>query len=452
MIEGGNRRRQCTRAGQSTTGDRRSADRRGVVAGVGGRRRADDVGTTVQAARDVHHPPRPEGARIEGQHRPRGHRPRWCVPGDHPPSRGGCRLPRRPTVRRRHADEADLEAARQEAQLLAQSLGTPVVPVLGSAGCARAHRRCPLRSTGCSSVPSSRSNVCISRNSHTMMPTPKIAETAERALPLLHTPGTTPRVLVAAAARQAVVPPVPPMALAPGSAGGGGAAHADDPIIEVAEVGPQKSQKSAQQEKRPPRHVLHESHLEVLQGSHRRQEVGHLHRRIHRFAVPGGVRRRQPGASAVAVERREAASPREHGGAGRHRPRPPVAPPRSSSIPPAPCRHHPAPTTVPLVAAVPAPLVNFTPACPAVGAGWTLVPNWPGDLAGLSAYQVEIQNLDGTWAPHDHVRHRRHGRRRPPSPVRGRTSRSRCRSLALMADGSVSPATPTAVITPATAC
>ena len=56
-------------------------------------------------------------------------------------------------------------------------------------------------------------------------------------------------------------------------------------------------------------------------------------------------------------------------------------------------------TTVagPLAAAVAAPPVSFSAVCPSAGAGWSWVADWPGDLAGLTQYDVEYQNPDGSW-------------------------------------------------------
>ncbi len=57
-------------------------------------------------------------------------------------------------------------------------------------------------------------------------------------------------------------------------------------------------------------------------------------------------------------------------------------------------------TTVPgpMAASVAAPPVSFSAVCPAAGSGWSWVADWPGDLAGLTQYDVEYQNPDGTWA------------------------------------------------------
>lgn len=46
-----------------------------------------------------------------------------------------------------------------------------------------------------------------------------------------------------------------------------------------------------------------------------------------------------------------------------------------------------------------APAVAFAASCPAPGGGWQLSPVWPGDVAGLVRYEIELQNLDATWSP-----------------------------------------------------
>ena len=56
-----------------------------------------------------------------------------------------------------------------------------------------------------------------------------------------------------------------------------------------------------------------------------------------------------------------------------------------------------APTTIPPPAnALPAPLVAYTAVCPVPGAGWEMVPTWPGDIEGLAEYDVEMLITD-SW-------------------------------------------------------
>lgn len=57
-------------------------------------------------------------------------------------------------------------------------------------------------------------------------------------------------------------------------------------------------------------------------------------------------------------------------------------------------------TTVsgPMAAALPAPLVSFSPVCPSPGSGWQLLADWPGDVPGLQQYDVELQDAEGAWS------------------------------------------------------
>ena len=318
---------------------------------------------------------------------------------------------------------ADLEVARQEASLLAQSLGVPVVPVLGLYG-APVPASVPAAIEGVLVTPADRIDRVIAGNAHTMMPTPKIAEAAERALPLLHSPGSTPRVLMAAAAaRQAPPPPIAPAPLA-------------------APVSSERSAKSAaQQEKRrggastnPIAKLFAGRTGGKKSAAFIAASIGSLC--LVAFAAGSLIRVLWPSNEEDAT--------------------PTVtvldsvidASTTTIFIDPASTL---APTTVPAVAAVPAPLVNFTPACPAPAAGWTLVPNWPGDLAGLSAYQVQTMAADGTWTP---VATFATADTAAAASIAGQgpSVTVTVQIVALMADGSVSPGTPTALITPATAC
>lgn len=53
--------------------------------------------------------------------------------------------------------------------------------------------------------------------------------------------------------------------------------------------------------------------------------------------------------------------------------------------------------TGPMAASLPAPAVSFSATCLTPGAGWDWVATWPGDLAGLVQYDVEYLNADGSW-------------------------------------------------------
>jgi hypothetical protein len=324
----------------------------------------------------------------------------------------------------------DLEAARQEATLLAQTLGVQIAPVLGLCG-APVPNSVPPVVDGVLVTAAEQIQRAIVQHPHTMMPTPKIAEAAERALPLLHSPGTTPRVLVAAAARQAAQPPVPPMALAAPQV-------ATEPSPSAAA---RTTRSAAQQEKR--RDGASTNPIAKLfagrtggkkSAAFIAASIGSLC--LVAFAVGSLVRVLWPSSDksstpAVTI----VGSSTDLAGSTT------IFIDAASTVPG---------TTLPAVAAVPAPAVNFTPACPAPGSGWTLVPNWPGDLPGISAYQVQVMGADGTWAPVASFTSA--DMAAAAIAGQGPSVTVTVQIVALMADGSVSPGAPTALITPSTAC
>lgn len=50
-----------------------------------------------------------------------------------------------------------------------------------------------------------------------------------------------------------------------------------------------------------------------------------------------------------------------------------------------------------LAGSVPAPALTVSLVCPSEGEGWQIVPDWPGDLAELSSYDIELLGDDGGW-------------------------------------------------------
>ncbi len=96
------------------------------------------------------------------------------------------------------------------------------------------------------------------------------------------------------------------------------------------------------------------------------------------------------------------------------------------------------------------PKVEFSFTCPAPGAGWQLLPVWPGDLVGLVQYEIEIQSLDGTWSqlsplvtPH-----------MPWDSLRAQPANAvyTVRIAAAMSDAKRSMNAPTVITTPPTTC
>jgi hypothetical protein len=98
-----------------------------------------------------------------------------------------------------------------------------------------------------------------------------------------------------------------------------------------------------------------------------------------------------------------------------------------------------------------APEVSFVATCPAKAAGWTLTPNWPGDLDHLAAYVVEVRDLKGPW-------HRLGSFTSRDDLARGALVRQKpgaasgVRITAVMSDGSRSPNAPAIVAAPKSAC
>ncbi|MBI4884775.1 MAG: hypothetical protein HY826_12060 [Actinobacteria bacterium] len=107
-------------------------------------------------------------------------------------------------------------------------------------------------------------------------------------------------------------------------------------------------------------------------------------------------------------------------------------------------------TAAPLADGIAAPVVAYTATCPAPGGGWELVPTWPGDLAGLAKYDVEMLIAD-SWVSLT-------GWSNPAEPnsatLHGQPANASytVRMTAVMTDGSRSANTPTPVVAPATSC
>ena len=302
-----------------------------------------------------------------------------------------------------------LDSARAQAQALTQSLGTPVVPVIGILGAA-VPDTVPPAIDGVLVCAADQMTRVLSRGSHTLLPSTKVAEVGDRAVPLLVAPGTHPRGAVATTPSPAVPapPPLPPVAPAPS------AAPAATPAA--------KGSTHHQHTQRFWIAVVASACLVAF-------AAGALYR------VLGGNDDATATTDAVASSTSlfvDASST--------------TLDPTVTTLPPT--------TTVPggaPVAPVPPPTVSVLPVCPTPGAGWSLVPAWPGDLAGLAQYELEQLGPDGAWAVV--------GTFATPDLAAAAALTGQApnitvtlRITAAMADGSRSPATATPVITPATAC
>ena len=300
-----------------------------------------------------------------------------------------------------------LDGARVEAQALTQSLGTPVVPIIGLLGTV-VQESIPGAIEGVLVTAAEQMARVVSRGSHTLLPSTKVTEVADRAMPLLATPGARPRGGPVAAVPSP--PPLPAAALA--------AASAPD----VPSPGP------APKEKKPER-TAHQQHT-------------------RRFTIAVA-------ASACLVAFAGGALLRTLFADGHGEAAPAVITPQASTTTlPVVAPVSVAPTTTDKtkapVAKVPAPKVAFMPVCPAPGKGWSLVPAWPGKVKSLDHYEVEVLGTDGKWATVTTFKSA--NTVSAAIPAQGPNTTITVRITAVLSGGRRSPATSTPVITPATSC
>jgi len=308
----------------------------------------------------------------------------------------------------------DLDTARVESQFASQTMGTPVVPVLSFMD-SMMPAAAPRAMDGV--LVTSSDNVCrvITRASHTLLTSPQVADVVERALPLLHSPGTVVRVVSAKGVPRdpepdpGVHPTMPPRdepsSQVPAVPGKGDRREArraakaqrraesrpEKDTNELAAVTPAPA--PAQDKRvapapdatiaqpvvggRQPRawlSTLKTAGLVVLVLSIAAVAVGTLGRYVWSEYVEAEPGSGQPGDSGLPTTVDPAASTTIPSGGG----------------------------TVPVDGsgplAVPAPI--YAPYCPAAGAGWALIPAWPGSHPTVAYYDVEVGQLDGTWVPH----------------------------------------------------
>lgn len=351
-----------------------------------------------------------------------------------------------------------LDAARVESQLLTQSMGTPVVPVVTIIG-VLVSASLPSAVDGvllCSAEDVVR---VVTRGSHTQLPPHKVSEAAERALPLLHNPGSVAR--TEAASGQRVEPiaaasfkPVMPPSTSPaenaarreqatesavnrGRATGSVEVVPAPAVAEVAETPRRPAVVATELSSRPPAKPAKER-------SGRSRSVAFVVAAlivlclvaIGLGSLVGGFWGDDDtnGSDTTVVD----SSPVTTVGTTPPTTTPPVTTP---GVTPAPGQ---------LASGLAAPTVQFSPLCPAPGAGWQMQPVWPGDLAGLAQYDIELANLDGTWGA------------LAPLPTADTPWGSlvglapgttlTIRITAVMTDGSRSINQPTAVVTPGESC
>ena len=279
-----------------------------------------------------------------------------------------------------------LAAAKIESQLLTQTLGTTVVPVVALHG-SQPPASLPHAIGGVLVCAADQVVRVIARASHTLLPPHKVSEAAERALPLLHNAGSEVRTESALGVR---------------------ADPSADPNFNPVMPAVRPPSEESVERRRITTEAAQQRGVTISQ------------------SVPMVPANAPPALDEVAAE------PREHERSGRSRsfrftiitlvvlcvialavglsarfiwqddagdgpddgaPSVTVAPGAVSTT--VAGQVGAAPTG--LAVDVAAPPVAFVPLCPAVGAGWQLQPQWPGDLANLRQYDIELQNPDGTW-------------------------------------------------------
>ena len=107
-------------------------------------------------------------------------------------------------------------------------------------------------------------------------------------------------------------------------------------------------------------------------------------------------------------------------------------------------------TILPPTNDLPAPVVAYTAVCPGPGAGWELVPTWPGDIEGLAEYDVEIL-ITVSWVS---IAGWKNSAEETSATLHGQPANASytIRITAVLTDGSRSTNTPTEVTSPSTDC
>ena len=337
-----------------------------------------------------------------------------------------------------------LAAAKIESQLLTQTLGTTVVPVVALLG-SQPPASLPQAIDGV--LVCSVDNVVrvVTRASHTLMSQQKVSEAAERALPLLNNAGSEVRTESALGVRadppaDANFHPVVP-AVAPAS----------DESVERRRATTEAAQKRgvtiSQSVPVVPAHApLARNQATAVHAPKERSGRSRSFRFIIITLVVMCVI-----ALAVGLLARTIWNDDSNDDSIGTAPAVTIASESGSTT-------IAGPVTIVAVTAAPtglavgvaAPPVAFVPSCPAVGAGWQLQPQWPGDLADLQQYDIELQTADGTWIALEPLA----TAQSPWGSLVGQPPGTALtvRITAVMTDASRSISTPTVVTAPAEAC
>lgn|GEM_PF-2613067 len=316
-----------------------------------------------------------------------------------------------------------LEGARAESELMTQSLGTPVVPVL-----ALLDTILPAATPGVVDgvLVTSDENVVrvITRGAHTLLGPDKVADITARATPMLHTAGSVARTDSATGAA------APPMA---------------DRGLRLPTPDPMAGQIAARPSAMPA--VLGDAAI-VIPPAHRK-EPRHRRSAWGIGAVIAGlcVLAVAIGSLVRLVWNDESESPSTSVPSSSESTGETTIDLSTTVEPTAPPT---APPTSAPINGLAAPLVQYTAVCPSPGAGWDMVPTWPGDIEGLKEYDVEMLitdswvSLTGWKNAVDETSAILHGQ-----PANATYT---IRMTAVLTDGSRSVNTPTPIAAPATAC
>jgi hypothetical protein len=304
-----------------------------------------------------------------------------------------------------HSLKASFDVARAGSQALGTWLGTPVVPVVALVGSV-VPVSVPGAIDGVLVTSAERTVHVLAHGAHTQLSAAAVSEVVDRAMPLVAVPGARARSAPVAVPAPVVMPPA--MSMAPSASG-------------VPAQKAQKAPKAAKASRTP--HQEHSRRFRLAVGAMVLLTV---------FATGTLVR-------TLFHEDTSSAAPA-----------PATAAPTST----APVATVAPVTTVaapPKIANMPAPTVAFMPVCPAAGAGWSMVPAWPGNPKYLVRYQVEQLGVDGKWSVVSAFA-TTDAATAAAIPALGPNTTVTVRIVAVMANGSHSPATATPIITPATSC
>lgn len=305
-----------------------------------------------------------------------------------------------------HSLTTSFDVARIGSQALSQRLGTPVVPIVALVG-SLVPETVPGAIDGVLVTASERTVHVLTHGTHTPLQGPSVNEVVERALPLLTVPGSRARSAPAAVPAPVVVPAS--MSAAPTS---------------VASVAPAAPRVKAPKAARTP-HQQHSRRFNLAVGAMLL---------LTAFATGTVVR-------TLFHEDTSSAAPAPAT----------VAPSSTAPVATVAPSTTAVSTTGQKIANIAPPKVSFMPVCPTPGAGWSMVPVWPGNRKHLVRYQVEQLGADGQWtaatsfATADKVASAALAGLPPNTTITVRIA-------ALLANGSRSPATATPIITPATSC